>query len=494
MRRNTHFVSIVSLLFTVGTPFAHAQTNWPQFRGPSACGFAEGHPTATKWNAETGENIKWKTPIPGLAHSSPIVWGDKLFVTTAVSSDPNPYLKVGLYGESPKHEEKVDHDFRLLCLDKNTGKILWDKSAYKGVPKVMRHIKATHANCTPATDGKYIAAFFGSEGLYCYDFDGNQIWKKEFGLLDSGPTGADEITWGFASSPIIHDGKVILFISVRNEAYLAALDVHDGKEIWKTPREPDPCWATPTVHESAARSQVIVNGYKRIGGYDLKTGKELWWMKGAGDIPVPTPVVANDLIYITNAHGGKSPVYAIKTTAEGDISLQGEETSNTHIAWAQLNIGNYMQTPLVYAAPSPSKGEGRGEGGTHDDRESSKSRESSPPSVPPGRGDGSDGTPYLYLCRDQGIMACYEAKTGKKIYRERLSEGVGWTASPVAADGKVYFTSEEGDVMVIKADPTYEVLAKNSLGDITMATPAISEGVLFFRTRAKVIAVANSAP
>ncbi len=436
-------------------------TNWPQFRGPSARGVAEGYPTATKWNVESGESIKWKTPIPGLAHSSAIVWGDKLFVTTAVSTDPNPYLKVGLYGESPIHEEKVDHDFRLLCLDKNSGKILWDKSAYKGVPKVMRHIKATHANCTPATDGKYVVAFFGSEGLYCYDFDGNQVWKKEFPVLDAGPPDANELQWGFASSPIIEDGKVIVFISVRNDSYLAAFDVRDGKEIWKTPRESDPCWATPTVDESPKRSQVIVNGYKRIGGYDFKTGKELWWMHGAGDIPVPTPVVANDLIYITNAHGGKSPVYAIKTSAEGDISLGDDETTNSHISWAHLNIGNYMQTPLVYTPPC---------------------------------GTGDCTKSYLYLCRDQGILACIDARTGKKIYRERLSEGVGWTASPVAADGKVYFTSEEGDVMVIKAGPTYELLAKNSLGDITMTTPAISEGVLFFRTRANVIAVAEGKP
>lgn len=450
--RFTGFLTVAALLGI--TAVADAQTHWPQFRGPFARGVAEGHSTPTKWNVEAGENIKWKTPIPGLAHSSPIVWGDKLIVTTAVSTDPNPYLKVGLYGESPKHEENVEHDFRLICLDKNTGKILWEKSAYKGVPKVMRHIKATHANCTPATDGKYIVAFFGTEGLYAFDMNGNQLWKREFGMLDSGPPDAGDLTWGFASSPILHDGKVILFISVRNDSYLAALDVRDGKEIWRTPREPDPCWATPTVDETAGRSQVIVNGYQRIGGYDLNTGKELWWMKGHGDIPVPTPIVHDGLIYITNAHGGKSPVYAIKTTAEGNISFASEKDGATgppdvpgpHFAWAHLNIGNYMQTPLVY-------------------------------------GD------HIYLCRDQGIMACYEARTGKKVYRERLSEGIGWTASPVAADGKIYFTNEEGGVHVIKAGPTYEVLAKNELGEITMATPAISDGVLYFRTVKNVIAV-----
>ncbi|MDO8629113.1 MAG: PQQ-binding-like beta-propeller repeat protein, partial [Phycisphaerales bacterium] len=246
--------------------------------------------------------------------------------------------------------------------------------------------------------------------------------------------------------PVIHDGKVILFVSVRNDSYLAALDVNDGKEIWKTPREPDPCWATPTVHVAPDRTQVIVNGFKRIGGFDLAAGKELWWMKGGGDIPVPTPIVAHDLIYITNAHGGKAPVYAVKTGATGDITLADGETSNSHIAWADLRIGNYMQTPLVY-------------------------------------GD------LLYCCRDSGILACYDAKSGKKQYRERLADGVGFTASPVAADGKVYFTSEEGDVYVIKAGEKYELLAKNALGEISMATPAISDGVIFFRTRGNVVAV-----
>ncbi len=439
---------ILTAGFQHGTATAAPPRDWPQFRGTGANGVADGIATPTKWNVETGENIRWKTAIPGLAHSSPIVWGDKLFVTSAVSSDPDPYLKVGLYGESPKHEENVEHDFRLLCLDKNTGKTLWEKTAYRGVPKVMRHIKATHANCTPATDGKHVVAFFGSEGLYCYNMDGDLVWKKDFSLLDSGPPGADDITWGFASSPIIHDGKVILFVSVRNEAYLAALNVTDGKEVWKTPREPDPCWATPTVHVGNERAQVIVNGYKRIGGYDLATGKELWWMKGGGDIPVPTPVVADGLIYITNAHGGQSPVYAIKTSAIGDISLGEDETSNSHIAWANLRIGNYMQTPLVY-------------GGN------------------------------LYCCRDSGIMACYDAATGKKKYRERLADGVGFTASPVAADGKVYFTSEEGDVYVVMAGDDYTLMAKNPLGEICMATPAISDGTLYFRTKGHVIAVGN---
>lgn len=423
-----------------------ASIHWPSFRGPSASGVVDGRPLPANWSIESGENVKWKTPIPGLAHSSPIIWGDRVFVTTVISSDPNPLLKVGLYGESPDHPENVEHDFRVYCLDRKSGKITWEKTAVRSIPKVKRHIKATHANCTPATDGKHVVALFGSEGLYCYDVDGKLLWQKDLGVLDSGPAGANELQWGFASSPIIHDGKVIFFCAVRNESYIAAFDVRDGKEHWRTPREIDPCWATPTVHVGSDRTQVITNGYKQLGGYDLATGQELWRMRSRGDVPVPTPIVAHDLIFITNAHGGDSPVYAIRTTATGDITLPEGATTNEYIAWSHMKIGNYMQTPLVY-------------------------------------GD------LLYCCRDSGILACYEAKTGEKKYRERLADGVGFTASPVAGDGKIYFASEEGDVYVIQAGPEYKLLATNKMGEICMATPAISDGNLFFRTQRNVISI-----
>lgn len=420
--------------------------HWPSFRGHQASGIAEGYALPTEWDVKSGKNIKWKTPIPGLAHSSPIVWGNRVFVTSAVSSDPHPYLRVGLYGESPKHEEKDEHDYRVYCLDKKSGNILWEKSAHRGIPTALRHIKATHANCTPATDGRHVVAFFGSEGLYCFDFDGTLIWKKDLGFLDSGPPRAADLQWGFASSPVIHDGKVIVLCAVRGDSFLAAFDVTNGRELWRAARDPYPGWGTPTVVIGENRRQIVTNGYKNIGGYDLDTGKELWRMRGGGDIPVPTPIVAHGLIFITNAHGGQAPVYAVRPSATGDITLQEGETSNEYIPWAGMRIGNYMQTPLVY-------------------------------------GD------LLYCCRDSGIMACYDAKTGKKQYRKRLASGVGFTASPVAGDGKIYFSSEEGDVFVIETGSEYKLLAQNEMGEICMATPAISEGTLFFRTRSHLVAV-----
>jgi len=422
--------------------------HWPQFRGPAASGIAEGHPLPLKWDVETGEGIRWKTPIAGLGHSSPVVWGDRVFVSTAISADPDPYLRVGLFGESPKNEEKVEHEFRLFCLDKNSGKVLWDRLCTRGVPKVSRHIKATHANCTPATDGKYVIAFFGAEGMFCFDMDGNPRWLKQFEVLDAGPADATDLQWGFASSAVIHDGKIIVQCDARNEAYVAVFDLKSGKGVWKVEREKYPCWGTPTVYAGKDMTQVIVNGYLNIGAYDFATGKQLWKMRGGGDVPVPTPIVAHNLIFITSAHGGQAPVYAVKTSATGEITLPEGQSNSENIAWAHMKIGNYMQTPLVY-------------------------------------GDN------LYCCRDNGIMACYDARTGKKHYRERLADGVGFTASPVAGDGKLYFTSEEGDVHVIKAGTSFERLAHNKLGEISMATPAISEGALFFRTKDHLIAVGD---
>ena len=429
------------ILLSMALPVTAAPPNWPQFRGPHASGIADGQNPPVTWDAQKGDNIRWKTRIPGLAHASPIVWGDRVFITSAVSSDPDPYLRVGLFGESPDHPEEIVHGFNVYCLDKKTGKIIWEKTAHSGIPKVKRHIKSTHANCTPATDGKHVVAFFGSEGLYCYDFNGELLWKKDLGYLDAGAFNAPEVQWGFGSSPTIYKDLVIVQCDVNNQSFLAAFDIADGKEKWRTLRDVFACWGTPTVHEGGGRTQVIVNGYEYMGGYDVNTGKELWRLSGGGDVPVPTPYVAHDLIFITNAHGPARPIYAIRLGAGGDISLKEGERSNEFIAWSEPKRGSYMPTTIVY-------------------------------------GD------YLYVGDDRGILTCYKAKTGERLYRKRIADlrGAAYSASPVAADGKLYFTGEDGDIHVIKAGPEYELLATNTMGEVCLATPAISEGMMFVRT------------
>jgi outer membrane protein assembly factor BamB len=442
--------SVVCLLLSVPTQAqTGGSTNWPSFRGANASGVSDGVPTATAWNVDAKKGVRWKTSIAGLGHSSPVIWGDKVFVTSALSGVAKPELKVGLYGDIAPVQDDTAHEFRVYCLDKKSGKVLWQQTAYKGVPRVKRHTKATHANSTMATDGKCVIAFFGSEGLYCYDMKGGLRWKKDLGVLDSGYFMVPEAQWGFASSPIIVDGKVLVQCDVQKGGFVAAFGLEDGKELWRTPRQDVPTWSTPAVVETGGRKQMVVNGWKHIGAYDVETGKELWKLKGGGDIPVPTPLSAEGLIFITNAHGRLSPLYAIRPTATGDISLPEGSTTSEHIAWSISRGGAYMQTPLAY------------------------------------RG-------YLYSCRDNGVLTCFELKTGKQVYQERLGTGrTGFTASPVAADGKLYFTSEEGDVFVVKAGPVFEVIATNPLGEVAMATPAISEGVLFWRTQGHLVAIEN---
>lgn len=440
-------LAVAAALSTAQAQVGKPGKDWPSFRGINAAGVAEGFPTVTKWDVEKNEHVKWKTPIPGMSHGSPIVWGNKLFVTTAISGQEKPELKVGLYGDIAPAKDDTEHQWKLYCLDKKTGKILWEQTAFKGVPKVKRHTKATQANSTCATDGKRIVAFFGSEGLYCYDLNGKPLWKKDLGTLDAGYYMMPQAQWGTASSPIIYKDKVILQCDVQKDSFLAAFDAKNGNELWRTPRKDVPTWGSPTIYMNGGKPYIAVNGWKHIGGYEVDSGKEVWKLTGGGDIPVPTPIIGNDLIYIANAHGMMAPIYAVKCSATGDISLNGEEKSNAHVAWWERRNGAYMQTPVIV-------------------------------------GD------YLYSSRDNGVVNCYDAKTGKQVYQERLGTGrTGFTASPVAADGKIYFTSEMGDIFVVKAGPKFELLAQNAMDEVCMATPAVSEGVLYFRTQGQVVAI-----
>jgi outer membrane protein assembly factor BamB len=441
--------AVVLALAAVSADTPRPGIDWPSFRGPGARGVADGTPAPATWDVPGNKNVKWRVDVPGLSHSSPVVWGPQICTASAISGQPNPELKVGLYGDITSVVDTTEHQWLVMCFDKATGKMLWQQTAHRGVPRVKRHFKSTHASSTLATDGRYILAFFGSEGLYAYDMKGTLVWKKDFGLLDSGFFMVPDAQWGFGSSPIIHENTVIVQADVQKDSFVAALDLATGKELWRTPRADVPTWSTPAVHVENGRAQVIVNGWKHIGGYDLGTGKELWRLTGGGDIPVPTPIVAHGLIFITNAHGKMAPIYAIKPSATGDISLKEGETSNAGIAWSYLRDGGYMQTPLIY-------------------------------------GD------LLYVCRDNGVLSVFDARTGQRHYQGRLADGrTGFSASAVASNGRIYFTSEEGDVYVVKAGPSFEQLGVNPLGEVTMATPAISEGTMFFRTRGHLVAVAG---
>lgn len=424
-----------------------ADSNWPQFRGPAASGTGSGSPPI-EWNGGAGKNILWKAEIPGLGHSSPIVWGDRIFVTSAVPAAGESTLKVGLYGDIKPVEGEGAQSFNVYCVDRKTGKILWQRAAASGQPKIKRHPKSTHASPTPATDGKHLIVSFGSEGLFAYDLNGKLLWKKDFGVLDAGFYMVPDAQWGFASSPIIHEGVVIIQADVQKNSFLGAFDAATGKELWRTPRSDVPTFGTPAVvpyTAGAAKSwQVVVNGWRHIGGYDFKTGKELWKLAGGGDIPVPTPVISDGLIVITNAHGQKRPIYAIRTDAAGDIT-----DSKTAIAWSLDRAGNYMETPLL---------------------------------------DNGFG----YFCYDNGILTVYQLSTGEKLYQQRLGGGTaGFTSSPVAAADRLYITNEDGHTFVLAKGGAYKVLGENELGETVMATPAISGDVLYIRGRKHLFAIAS---
>jgi outer membrane protein assembly factor BamB len=434
------------LLWSAAALAQPLESNWPQFRGADASGIAAGSSLPVAWNAATSEGIRWRADVPGLGVSSPILWEDKLFLTTAVSEADKGDVRTGLYGDIDSVQDASEHSWKVLCYDKHTGELLWEREVHRGVPSVKRHTKSSHANATPATDGRYLAAFFGSEGLYCLDLDGNVLWKKDYGVLDGGYFKAPEAQWEFGNSPTIHDGKLIVLADVQRNSFLAVLNLEDGKEVWRVERNDVPTWGTPQVVTAGGRTQIVVNGYRHAGAYDFETGEEIWRVHGGGDIPVPTPIFGHGLFFLTNAHGGMSPVYAVKQAARGEIELS--ENPGNGLAWIAHRAGSYMQTPLLV-----------------------------------------DG--LLYVPRWNGVLNCFRPQTGELVYETRVGTGA-FTASPIAGDGKIYIANEEGTVYVVQAGADYKLLAANSLGEPTLATPAISEGVLYFRTTRSLIAVQHS--
>lgn len=423
-----------------------AEENWPQFRGPHGEGVSHGPGAPTTWDVQKMENIRWRTSIPGLGHSSPVIWGDRVYVSTAVKPG-KAELKVGLYGDIEPVEEHEPTQWRLLALDKTTGKEVWNKLALEAVPRLKRHPKSTHCNSTPCTDGRRIVAIFGSEGLFCFNMDGSLLWKKDLGPMSSGYYVVPSAEWGFGSSPILQDGKVIVLCDVLTNSFLTAYDVANGKELWRTMRDDVPTWGTPAFVDADGRQQIVVNGWHHIGGYEFATGKELWKLNGGGDIPVPTPIFGKGLIYLTSAHGSARPMRAVRPEASGNITPPEIGATNAAIAWVHPRQGNYMQTPILV-------------------------------------GD------YLYACLDSGVLSCFDSATGAIQYSQRLGDGgQGFTASPVACDGKIYFPSELGNVFVVSASPSFSVLATNRLEETCMATPAVSAGTLFFRARDHLVAI-----
>ena len=432
---------------------AISSSNWPAFRGYGSRGVGEGQNPPLEWNVPEKKSTLWKTEIPGLGLSCPSIWEDRIFVTSAVNPEADSSVKIGLYGDVASVEEDFEYEFNVYCVQKSTGKVLWNRTAHKGKPAVKRHAKSSHANPTVATDGKHVVAFFGSEGLYCYTMDGELIWKKSFGLLDSGWFYDAGYQWGFGSSPVISEDKVFVQCDIQKNSFVAALSLNDGSEIWKKSREEIPGWSSPTVHQFDEVKMLLTHGTKAARGYDADSGELLWTLPRHSEIVVPTPFVAHDLIYIASGYSPIQPIFAIRPSARGTIEMGENESSNDAVAWSYQRGGPYMPSPIVY-------------------------------------GD------FMYCCNNSGILSCYEAQSGKQVYRKRLrapgSGSLSFTASPIAGDGKIYLPAEDGRVLVVKAGPKFELLKTNPTGESILATPAISDGKLILRTVSSLIAVGES--
>jgi outer membrane protein assembly factor BamB len=434
------FLSTVMLFDSIagGSP----APNWPQWRGPGGQGISTEKNLPTEWSVT--KNIKWKTPIVGRGHSSPIVWGNKIFLTTAIEGALVPGAKAVKHMDGDKeflHPDSVGadhkHTFKVICLNAESGKILWEQTAYEGTPYDNRHRKSSFASSTPVTDGKLVYAFFGTEGLYAYDMGGKLAWKADLGKLGT-------VGMGTGTSPILYENLLILQCDEENGAasFIVALDKKTGREAWKTPRKVQVSWATPILVRTPARTELITSGNETVIAYDPATGKELWRHKGVESNAIPSPVANHEMVFITAGSPAKI-VMAIRLGGSGDL------TDSANVAWKYSKGTAYVPSPILY-------------------------------------GD------YLYLTTDKGILTCLDARTGEVKYDGgRVPIPATFTASPVAVEGKILLTSEDGDTFIVRAGPKHEILGTNSVGEPVYASPAIADRKIFIRGERNIYCIGN---
>ena len=443
--------SIVSGMLLTG---AAAQTNWPQFRGIGGGVIADDPELPETWGPD--ENIAWAVDIPGRAWSSPIVWGNHVFVLTVMPTREadeslQPVQPIETYrarslggsmtgGDIVKPTESLQ--WVLYDVEFESGATRWMQVLHTSVPSMPTHQKSTFASETPVTDGEQIYVYLADIGLFAFDFAGNEVWSVPLEWVA-------RQSWGAASSPVLHDGRLYIVNDSEAQSYVAAYDTSNGTEVWRTDREEGTNWSTPFVWENDVRSELITTGTGGVRSYSLD-GELLWELHGMSSLVIPTPFTAHDLLFINSGYIADStrPVYAVRAGANGDITLGEGSTSNDYIVWSHPQLGSYNPSSLVY-------------------------------------GD------YHYTLLDRGILLCYDARTGQEVYpRQRVTAGTLFTASPWAYNGKIFALSEDGDTFVIQAGAEFEMLGRNSLDEMTLATPAIARGSIFLRTASKLYRIA----
>jgi outer membrane protein assembly factor BamB len=428
-------------------PALTADNNWPQFRGPDAAGVSANAKLPDKWSAT--ENVAWKRDLPGRSWSSPIVWGGKVFVTAVVNTGESEPPKKGLYfGGNRPEPPKTEHESKVFCLDLATGAVVWEKTVDRSAPRTAIHLKSSYGAETPVTDGERVYAVFGGLGVFALTLDGKEAWSRPM------PPRATRYGWGYAASPVLHDGRLFLVNDNDERAELLALDAKTGKELWRVDRDEKSNWATPFIWRNGKRTELVTTGTRAARSYDLE-GKLLWSLRGMSSITIPTPLAGDGLLFVSSGYVGDKlrPLYAIRPGASGDITLKAGETSNASIAWSNPVGGPYNPSPLF-----------------HDGR--------------------------LYVLYDRGLVSCFDAKTGRALYdRERLPNGFAFTSSPWAAGGKIFCLNEDGVCYVLRAGDKFELLHTNKLADddMCMATPALVGDRLLIRTAARVYCVRRPA-
>ncbi|HVM47886.1 MAG TPA: PQQ-binding-like beta-propeller repeat protein [Candidatus Acidoferrum sp.] len=435
-------IALLSCL-VAGPGLLASEATWPQFRGPEGRGISTNTGVPADWSAT--ENVLWKTNLPGRGWSSPIVWGDRVFVTTAVNSGPSEPPRKGLYigGERPD-APRPEHEWKLLCLDLSSGKVRWEHLLHRGGPPDPIHLKNSYASETPVTDGEQVYVCIGNVGVCCVDFAGREVWSKPLEPHKM------RMGWGTAASPVLGRGRLYVISDNEEQSCLLALDKRTGTEIWRVDRDEKSNWSTPCLWDNGRRTEIVTAGSGKVRAYDLD-GKLLWWLQGMSGITIATPYAAGGLLYVSSGFvvDKARPIYAIRPGAAGDISLAPGQTNNASIAWCQPQGAPYNPTTLVY-----------------------------------------DGR--LYVLHDLGLLSAYNARTGERLYdRERLPEGLHFTASPWACQGRIFCLNEDGVTYVVRAGDRFELLHTNKLADddMCLATPALAGDRLLIRSAVRLYCI-----
>ncbi|MCA9412939.1 MAG: PQQ-binding-like beta-propeller repeat protein [Candidatus Omnitrophica bacterium] len=416
---------------------ARAESEWPQFRGPGSSATVEDNPALPEvWSVT--RNVTWETEIPGRGWSCPVVWGDRIFLTSVVSLGSVEEPQRGLYFGGERGDATDEHKWMVFCFDRNSGEKLWERVAHQGVPETGHHVKNTFASETPTTDGERVYAYFGNTGLFAYDLEGNPIWEREWEVVKT------KANWGTAISPVVYQDKLIIVNDNEDQSFIEVLDSGTGKTVWRKDRDEGSNWSTPFVWENDLRTEIVTAGTDKVRSYDME-GNLLWTLEGMSKITVCTPFAGDGLLYIASGFvmDRNKPIYAIKPGASGDISLSEGENSNEYVVWSQPKAAPYIPSPIYY------KGN-------------------------------------IYVLLDGGFLTCYDGASGEEVYgKQRLRKGGNYTASPWAYNDKIFFLSEDGDTTVVKAGPEFEILGVNDLDEFSMSSPAIADGSLFVRTESK---------